>query len=1220
MNSFLKNRIHRSGFKHPASILALGTLLFLPHLLFGQFTFQQRSEPPGLFSSSSQIFDTNSSLITRSISTNSGNFIFTHWTINGVRKSDPNGLALHSCRFNITSNTIAIAHYFDKHADSDADGVPDWVEIKNTGNLNATANSDSDGDGIPLGYEAHLGLNPSIDDNITEGGISIRRSSMFAVNFGGAKKLTLKSDPIGLVSSQVTLLENNSTYQSTTLSGKSHGYYFSHWEVNGVRQSDVKGVGLARVSQTMSGDKQIVAKYYAEDLDSDQDGIPDWYEWHYLGNLNLSESSDPDGDGFSLAEERKLGLSSVIDDNITEGGVSQRRSRITVINLGGASKLTIQSDPPGLVASSLSYPEINSTYSSPSLYGLQNGFYFSHWEVNGVRQSDSLGIGLSKVTKVLDGNKEFVAKFYSESEDSDGDGIPDWYERREFGNLDQNQSSDPDGDGFSVSEERKLGLSSVIFDTIKEGSISMRRSRTQSFLRDSHDPTDSDGDGLTNYQEIQLGTNPQNSDSDGDGFSDHAETLDGTDPLLASSFRNVAPNRIFSPAPLRISENQPVGTLVGNILGADPNDSNFSGAYSYSLVDGNGSTDNVRFQLDSNGTLTTAETFDYEALLETADANLSIRIRISDSENLFFEDSLTVLVTDVFEDLDQDGIEDHLDPDQDGDGFSNQFELEQSTDPRNSHSIPNRPPSSLTLLPYPFLENLPPGSVIADFNATDPDANTTLTLSLVDGNGSKDNALFSMDANGSLLTQFIFDFETNATHYSVRVRVRDESNASLERSFLLDLLNQVEDLDRDGIEDYFDLDDDGDGFTDLFESEWGTDPFNPTSTPNQAPSSLSFSTRSFPENLPVGSIIGKFAASDPDANATLTLSLANGRGSEHNALFGIDANGSLVTRFPFDFETNASNYSIRVQVRDEWNASLEESFQLILDDLDENPPVLTLIGPTEITLTTGIGFRDPGATWIDDLEGNGTTYASRSDFNVSKAGTYTLLYTFSDRAGNPAKDLNRTLIVRDPALPLVRTLTAQLDGNDSVSLHAELLDSGGLEIAEIGVEIGTRPSLSDGRLHPLRPEAESGFYSTIVPNLPTGVELFYRAYAINRMGIAHGSVHKIQLPQEVDPNIWWTQALVHDGGWRTLDWFGTFLLSDEDYWVYHAQLGWIYLVSDDSGGIWMWKQGLDWVWTSRASAPFYWMNSTSNWLYPLHLERDRNIFWDYARQQAIRLP
>ena len=130
---------------------------------------------------------------------------------------------------------------------------------------------DSDGDGIPLSKEVRLGLNPSIDDNISEGGISVRRSVKVAVNFGGAKKLTLKSDPIGLVSSQVILLENNSTYESQNLNGKSHGYYFSHWEVNGVRIADLK-VGLSKF-QSLSADKQIIAKYYQEDQDSDTDGI-----------------------------------------------------------------------------------------------------------------------------------------------------------------------------------------------------------------------------------------------------------------------------------------------------------------------------------------------------------------------------------------------------------------------------------------------------------------------------------------------------------------------------------------------------------------------------------------------------------------------------------------------------------------------------------------------------------------------------------------------------------------------------------------------------------------------------------------------------------------------------------------------------------------------------------------------------------------------------------
>ena len=74
---------------------------------------------------------------------------------------------------------------------------------------------------------------------------------------------------------------------------------------------------MGKVSQTMDVDKEVVAKYYEQSLDSDADNIPDWYEMHEFGNLSYNGSSDPDGDGFSLADERKFGLSGVIDDNIT---------------------------------------------------------------------------------------------------------------------------------------------------------------------------------------------------------------------------------------------------------------------------------------------------------------------------------------------------------------------------------------------------------------------------------------------------------------------------------------------------------------------------------------------------------------------------------------------------------------------------------------------------------------------------------------------------------------------------------------------------------------------------------------------------------------------------------------------------------------------------------------------------------------------------------------
>ena len=133
----------------------------------------------------------------------------------------------------------------------------------------------------------------------------------------------------------------------------------------------------------------------------------------------------------------------------------------------------------------------------------------------------------------------------------------------------------------------------------------------------------------------------------------------------------------------------------------------------------------------------------------------------------------------------------------------------------------------------------------------------------------------------------------------------------------------IEDYDQDGLRSFDQTH--NDGFSDQQELEFGSDSLNPEITPNQPPASLSFSTRSFPENLSIGSYIGDFSATDRDANSSFRFSLVDGNGSKDNFLFEIDVNGSLVTRTTFDFESNSSIYSVRVQVRDEWNASLEEA-------------------------------------------------------------------------------------------------------------------------------------------------------------------------------------------------------------------------------------------------------------------------------------------------------
>ena len=79
-------------------------------------------------------------------------------------------------------------------------------------------------------------------------------------------------------------------------------------------------------------------------------------------------------------------------------------------------------------------------------------------------------------------------------------------------------------------------------------------------------------------------------------------------------------------------------------------------------------------------------------------------------------------------------------------------------------------------------ENLPLGSAVVDFTATDPDAGATLTLSLHDQNGTTQNSLFSLDANGTPLPTN-FDYENNASFYVVRVRATDQFSAFREESF-----------------------------------------------------------------------------------------------------------------------------------------------------------------------------------------------------------------------------------------------------------------------------------------------------------------------------------------------------------------------------------------------------------------------------------------------------
>ena len=88
---------------------------------------------------------------------------------------------------------------------------------------------------------------------------------------------------------------------------------------------------------------------------------------------------------------------------------------------------------------------------------------------------------------------------------------------------------------------------------------------------------------------------------------------------------------------------------------------------------------------------------------------------------------------------------------------------------------------------------------------------------------------------------------------------------------------------------------------------------------NTGPSNLVASVLTVAENEAIGTVVGEVNATDPDAGATLSYSLVSGVGDGNNSLFTLETNGTLKT-------ANASTYAIRVEAKDDYNATVEGNF------------------------------------------------------------------------------------------------------------------------------------------------------------------------------------------------------------------------------------------------------------------------------------------------------
>lgn len=111
---------------------------------------------------------------------------------------------------------------------------------------------------------------------------------------------------------------------------------------------------------------------------------------------------------------------------------------------------------------------------------------------------------------------------------------------------------------------------------------------------------------------------------------------------------------------------------------------------------------------------------------------------------------------------------------------------------------------------------------------------------------------------------------------------------------------------------------------------------------------------------------------------------------------------------------------------------------------DITPPEITLKGDAEVTINAGTAYTDPGATAVDNNDGDLTDKMTvEGSVDIYRAGTYTITYTATDSFGNTATK-ERTVCVKalrqpDKVEPGSKTVYLTFDDGPS-KYTSELLD------------------------------------------------------------------------------------------------------------------------------------------------------------------------------------
>ena len=91
--------------------------------------------------------------------------------------------------------------------------------------------------------------------------------------------------------------------------------------------------------------------------------------------------------------------------------------------------------------------------------------------------------------------------------------------------------------------------------------------------------------------------------------------------------------------------------------------------------------------------------------------------------------------------------------------------------------------------------------------------------------------------------------------------------------------------------------------------------------------------------------------------------------------------------------------------------------------------------------------------------------------------------------------------------------------------------------------------------------------------------------------------------------IWSESDEVEDAPhWKSESWFGYFMDSNFP-WVFHEDLGWIYIAGVSPTQFWFYSEQLGWMWTGSTHFPALYSNTDNEWIY---FDRSKSAFYSYT--------